>query len=192
MKKKSKKNISDSERRPTRKTRERLWFIKNLYDDNSKISYGEVSKIVSEKFKFTPRRAGQFIERYNKLIKENPNLDFDDRSQNQIVRVTAEIDGPTSGVRLSNPNINNITPTEKLPTTEAELKEYRYKKILSPEAQAMRLDSLINASMMEHGIAQIQALKLLDEITKDYSDTSEEPEPIFLRVVQKVDGNADC
>jgi len=76
----------------------------------------------------------------------------------------------------------DVGPVEKLPSTEEELKQYRYKNVLSPEARAMRIDALIQATHQESGIAKMKALEMLDEMMKEYNDTTNEPEPVFFTV----------
>lgn len=157
-----------SKRRPRKKTVEYFVSIKNAINGSGEINRKLLHEILSEKYGLSTPRINELIRQY---IKEGEN----------IIRSWG---GGVSKEKYEIAEVEEIprTNVERLPSTEEELKAYRYLKILSPEAQAMRLDALNNAITMESGIARIKALELLDEITKEYTDNTNIEEPVFFNV----------
>lgn len=155
-------------------------YIDSVYKNKSKVKKSDLTKDLMAKYKLSERQACRIINKYNAEGQELIKQHYKKLGRPNPTEAAVEV----AEVEKENPLLPAVitTTSERLPSTPQELKAYRYQKILSPEAQAMRIDTLVNACAVESGIARIKALELLDEITKEYSDNSNEEEPLFFDV----------
>lgn len=153
-------------KRPRKRTVEIFEYIKDNIDAEN------LRDLLIEKYDMTKRHANYALKQY----KEKGPETLCKYSTPKTLELMPVVDGEIEG-RTTTP----ITP-ERLPATEEELKQYRAKYVTSPEARAMRISALVQCVHTESGIARIKALELLEEMTKEYSDTSNLEEPLFFNV----------
>jgi len=183
------------QRRPRKKTIRMLEYVASIEHG---LKRKEITDLIVQEYGVTKRRADtlynqylkegrELIEKYSvagrELFHITPPLTDEEKQEKENKIVNAVICSPA----VNSPavvDVNGVTPAERLPTTEEELKQYRYDKVLSPQAKAMRIDMLVEASMKENGIAKMKALEALDEITKLYGNHTDEDEIVFFDVTQ--------
>jgi len=138
----------------------------------------------------------QYAEMRKKLLKKeedeivaavvcNPIIQTalkNDKRKNEVIQIDANNEVVQTGIQ------NEVVQAERLPTTEEELRQYRYDKVLSPQARAMRIDMLVQASCVESGIAKMKAIAALEEITRLYGEHSDEDELVFFDVTKTKKG----
>lgn len=173
-------------RRPKKKTIKMLEYVASVEHG---LTRPKVIKMIAEKYSVTSRRASTVYNQYQKegkeLIEKYSVTDRDlycfperDKAIDAVVCLPPVVNGCTAM------EVNGITPIERLPTTEKELRQHRYDKVLSPQARALRIDMLVEASMKESGIAKMKALDALEDLTRLYGEHTDEDEVVFFDVTQ--------